>query len=78
MNVSYKYNSWKNIYGGVPQGLILGPLLFSIFIDGIFIFFTTFDMCNYADVNTLRAYCKSFLQVQEYSEIRILEKHIRY
>ena len=54
------------IYGGVPQGSIIGSTLFNIFINGIFSFLTTCDMCNYADDNTLYTYSKYFHQVQEY------------
>ena len=38
---------------GVPQGSILGPLPFDIFLSGIFLFISKCQLSNYADDNTL-------------------------
>ena len=53
-NVSNSYSSWSEIITGVPQGSILGPLLFNIFLNDLLLYPEETFLSNYADDNTLR------------------------
>ena len=51
VKINDSFSSWSEIFFGVPQGLILGPLLFNIFIY-MFYFKVNFEIKNYADDST--------------------------
>ena len=46
-------STWEKVLKGVPQGPILGPLLFNVFLNDIFFFINQGVIYNYADDNTL-------------------------
>ena len=46
-------SSWESLTKGVPQGSILGPLLFNVFINDLFYVVDKCSMYNFADDNTL-------------------------
>ena len=72
--VNLSFSSWPELLLGVPQGSVLGPILFNIYINNPF-YFLTCEICKFAD-DTMPYVCNSSLEyvlekLEEYSALVI-------
>ena len=59
IRISNIFSAFQNILSGVPQGSILGPILFNIFLIDLFLCIKKSDLHTFADDNTITAICNT-------------------
>ena len=65
VKISNECSDWGVITKGIPQGSILGPLIFNIFLNDIFYFAKECCMFNYADDNYISVNHKELKLVRD-------------
>ena len=55
MRINNTHSVFQILLSGVPEDSILGPLLFNIFINYLYLWISKTDLFNFADDNTISA-----------------------
>ena len=52
VKINNTFSSWTDLIQGIPQGSVLRPLLFSIYLNDLFFSLKNINLCNFADDTT--------------------------
>ena len=61
--INTSFSTWKELLQGVPQGSILGPLLFNIYLNDLLFHINSTHVCNFADDTSLNAFNKNIKEL---------------
>ena len=53
--INKHFSSWQELIQGVPQGSVLGPLLFNIYLNDLFYIAESTNVCSFANDTTFYA-----------------------
>jgi len=73
VKVKSTFSFFLEIFQGIPQGSILGPILFNIFLNDLLLSYQITEICNFADDNTLYE-CNSSIEKVKFN----LEKGLHF
>ena len=75
VKIGTSFSSWYELLVGVPQGSVLGPLLFNIYLNDLFFMNDSTEVCNFADDTSLYSCDKNLSTVlknlEKYANIAI-------
>ena len=69
VKINNSYSLWSLLKYGQPQGSILGPILFNIFLCNLFLLLDLVDIASYADDNTPYTIRKNEYEIKSKLEI---------
>ena len=69
--INSSFSEWKHLLIGVPQGSVLGPLLFNIYMCDLFLFISESNVANYTDDTTLYACGKTYVMCKKIQSLNL-------
>ena len=73
VKVGDKFSSWLPVIKGVPQGSVLGPLFFNVFMNDLFYFLKEVRINAYADDEQIYASDKDPVKLEMKLQFQLLE-----